>query len=52
MLDLKFYTKNAATSTELILQANKDSDEVALEACEFWYVFYGHDNPTCHQKRV
>lgn len=26
--------------TELILQANKDSDdEVALEACEFWYVF-------------
>lgn len=24
----------------MILQANKDSDdEVALEACEFWYVF-------------
>jgi transportin-1 len=37
--------------TELILQANKDSDdEVALEACEFWYVFYGHHNPTCPQK--
>lgn len=25
---------------EYMMQANKDSDEeVALEACEFWYVF-------------
>ena len=31
--------------TELILQANKDSDEeVALEACEFWYAFCEHGN--------
>ena len=39
ILDMKLqpHLKNV---TELILQANKDSDdEVALEACEFWYVF-------------
>jgi hypothetical protein len=54
MLDLTLDSKlqpHLKNVTELMLQANKDSDdEVALEACEFWYVPCKHGNPACISK--